>query len=104
MAGSIYKQAIPLANASRRPGEWQTYDIVWMAPTFNADGSPDAPARVTVLYNGVLVQHDFALSGETVYIEPPEYRAYHDAPIKLQAHGDPSPPISFRNMWVRQLQ
>jgi hypothetical protein len=103
MAGSVYKQSIPLANPSRRPGEWQSYDIVWIAPSFNADGSLKTPARVTVLFNGVLVQNDFELAGETRYRGPPGYRPYEEAPIMLQAHGDPSPPISFRNIWVREL-
>ncbi|HEX2167334.1 MAG TPA: DUF1080 domain-containing protein [Longimicrobiales bacterium] len=103
MAGSIYKQAIPLANPSRPPGEWQTYDVVWRAPRFDAQGALTAPARVTVFYNGVLVQDDFELLGETRYRGAPEYNAYESAPILLQAHGDPSPPISFRNIWVREL-
>ncbi len=101
--GSIYKQSIPLANAARKPGEWQTYDIVWTAPTFNADGSVKTPAAVTAFHNGVLVQNHFELKGETLYIGKPEYKKYDSAPIKLQAHGDPSPPISFRNIWVREL-
>jgi len=103
-AGSIYKQGIPLANAMRKPGEWQTYDVVWTAPTFNADGSVKTPAYVTVLHNGVLVQNHFELKGETLYIGKPVYKAYDGAPIKLQSHGDPSPPISFRNIWVRELK
>jgi Domain of Unknown Function (DUF1080) len=102
-AGSIYKQAIPLANPNRKPGEWQTYDVVWTAPTFNADGSLKAPANVTVLFNGVLVQNHFLLRGETLYIGQPFYKKYDAAPIKLQAHGDRSEPISFRNIWVREL-
>ena len=103
-AASIYKQGIPLANAMRKPGEWQTYDVVWTAPTFNADGSVKTPAYVTAFHNGVLVQNHFELKGETLYIGKPEYKAYDRAPIKLQAHGDPSPPISFRNIWVRELK
>jgi len=102
-AASIYKQGIPLVNASRKPGEWQTYDVIWTAPTFNADGSVKTAAHVTVLHNGVLVQNNFELKGETLYIGKPEYKKYDSAPIKLQAHGDPSPPISFRNIWVREL-
>lgn len=102
-AASIYKQAIPLVNASRKPGEWQTYDVVWTAPTFNGDGTVKTPAYVTVLHNGVLVQNHFELKGETLYIGPPVYKKYESAPIKLQAHGDPSPPISFRNIWVREV-
>ena len=103
-AASIYKQGIPLANAMRKPGEWQTYDVVWTAPTFNADGSVKTPAYVTAFHNGVLVQNHFELKGETLYIGKPEYKKYDTAPIKLQAHGDPSPPISFRNIWVRELK
>ncbi len=102
-AGSIYKQYIPLVNASRKPGDWQTYDVVWTAPTFNADGSVKTPAYVTVFHNGVLIQNHVELKGETLYIGKPEYKKYDTAPIKLQAHGDPSPPISFRNIWVREL-
>jgi hypothetical protein len=103
MAGSIYKQGIPLVNASRKPGEWQTYDVVWMAPTFNSDGSLRSPAYATVFFNGVLVQNHFVLQGETKNTGLPSYTAYTAAPIALQAHGDPSPPISFRNIWVRAL-
>ncbi len=102
-AASIYKQSPPLVNASRKPGEWQTYDVVWTAPTFNADGSVKTPAYVTAFHNGVLVQNHFALKGETLYIGKPEYKKYDSAPIKLQAHGDKSEPISFRNIWVREL-
>jgi 3-keto-disaccharide hydrolase len=103
MAGSVYKQSIPIANPSREPGQWQTYDVIWTAPTFRADGVLQTPAHVTALFNGVLVQNDFVLRGETVYIGTPEYSMHADAPIKLQAHNDPSPPISFRNIWVRVL-
>jgi hypothetical protein len=103
MVGSIYKQAIPLANASRKPGEWQAYDIAWTAPTFNADGSVKSPAFVTVLLNGVLVENHYELKGETRYIGKPFYKAYDRAPIKLQAHGDKSEPLSFRNIWIREL-
>jgi hypothetical protein len=101
--GSIYKQGIPLVNPSRKPGEWQSYEVVWTAPVFNADGSVKSPAYVTVFFNGVLVQNHFELKGETLYIGKPSYKKYDTAPIKLQAHGDPSPPISFRNIWVREL-
>jgi Domain of Unknown Function (DUF1080) len=104
MAGSIYKQAIPLANPGRKPGEWQTYDVVWTAPRFNDDGSLKTPAYATVLFNGVLVENHFELKGETLYIGKPFYKAYTTAPIKLQAHGDKSEPLSFRNIWVRPLE
>jgi hypothetical protein len=102
-AGSIYKQAIPLVNPSRKPGEWQTYDVIWTAPTFDAEGSLKTPAYVTVFFNGLLVQNHFELKGETLYIGQPSYRKYDSAPIKLQAHGDRSEPIIFRNIWVRDL-
>jgi hypothetical protein len=102
-AGSIYKQAIPLANAMRKPGEWNVYDVIWTAPRFNADGSLQSPARVTALHNGVLIQYKYALTGETVYIGQPKYKAHGATPVKLQSHGDPSEPISFRNIWLREL-
>jgi hypothetical protein len=102
-AASIYKQNPPLVNASRKPGQWQTYDVVWTAPLFHADGTLDTPAAVTVLHNGILVQNHFRLVGETVYIGKPSYQKYDRAPIKLQSHHDPSAPISFRNIWVREL-
>ena len=102
-AASLYKQHPPLVNAMRPPGQWQTYDVVWTAPTFAADGKVASPARVTAFHNGVLVQNDAVLAGETLYIGKPAYKVYDRAPIKLQAHGDPSPPLSFRNIWVREL-
>jgi len=101
--GSVYKQAIPLANACKKPGEWQTYDIIWTAPRFNADGTVKSPAKVTVIHNGVLLQNNFELKGETKYIGQPSYTKHGAAPIKLQAHGDPSEPISFKNIWIREL-
>ncbi|MEP6716198.1 MAG: DUF1080 domain-containing protein [Terriglobia bacterium] len=102
-AGSIYKQGIPLANPNRKPGEWQSFDVAWTAPVFNDDSSVKSPAYVTAFLNGVLVQNHFALKGETLYIGNPVYKKYDAAPIKLQAHGDRSEPISFRNIWVREL-
>jgi hypothetical protein len=104
MAGAIYKQGIPLVNPGRKPGEWQTYDVVWTAPTFNDDGSLKTPAYATVFFNGVLVQNHFELKGQTLNTGTPYYKAYTSAPIKLQAHGDKSEPISFRNIWVRELK
>ena len=103
-AGSLYKQHPPLVNASRKPGEWQSYDVVWTAPVFSPDGTVTSPARVTAFHNGVLIQNDAVLAGETLYIGKPVYKPYTAAPIKLQAHGDPSPPVSFRNIWVRELK
>lgn len=102
-AGSIYKQYIPLVNPMRPPGEWQVYDVIWTAPRFNADGSLQSAARVTALLNGVLVQNNVSLKGRTEYIGQPKYDPHGASPIKLQAHGDPSEPISFRNIWVRPL-
>lgn len=103
-AGAIYRQYIPLVNPSRPPGEWQTYDIVWVAPRFTSDGRLISPGRVTLFYNGILVQHDVPLVGPTAYWpDPPGYHAHGPSSIKLQAHGDPSKPISFRNIWVREL-
>ena len=100
---SIYKQHIPLANACKKPGEWQTYEIVWTAPRFNDDGSLKTLARVTAIHNGVLVQNNVEVKGSTMYIGPPAYKMHGPSPIKLQDHGDPSEPISYRNIWVREL-
>ncbi|WP_316794402.1 DUF1080 domain-containing protein [Pedobacter frigoris] len=103
-AASIYKQFVPLANPTNKPGEWNSYDVIWTAPTFNDDKSVKTPARVTVLFNGVLVQDNTILKGPTQYIGDPSYRKAHGAsPIKLQSHGDPSEPLSFRNVWLREL-
>jgi hypothetical protein len=101
--GSIYKQFVPLANPVQPPGEWQVYDIIWTAPRFNNDGSLQSPARVTAMLNGVLVQNNVSLKGRTEYIGQPTYKAHGASPIRLQSHGDPSEPISFRNIWLRNL-
>ncbi len=102
-AGAVYKQYPPLVNASRPPGEWQSYDVVWTAPTFNPDGSLRTPAYLTAFHNGALIQNHVALKGPTLYIGQPVYKAHGPTPIKLQSHNDPSPPISFRNIWIREL-
>jgi hypothetical protein len=102
-AASVYKQTPPLVNASREPGAWQSYDVVWDAPVFDSGGKLTKTAAVTVFHNGVLVQNHTVLSGETVFIGKPQYQPYQRAAIKLQAHGDPSAPISFRNIWLREL-
>ena len=101
--GSIYKQSVPLVNASRKPGEWQTFDIVWIAPQFNTRGVLVSLGRVTVFHNGVLVQSNTTILGDTPYIGHPSYRRHGPAPIKLQAHGDKSEPISYRNIWIRPI-
>ena len=102
-AAAIYKQYPPLANAMRKPGEWNTYDIIWTAPRFRPDGLLATPAYVTALHNGVLVQNNVALTGPTLNIGKAAYKPHGPSSIKLQAHGDPSAPISFRNIWVRVL-
>jgi len=102
--GAIYKQSIPLANPDLPAGQWNKYDIVWNAPEFNAGGKVTKPATVTVFLNGVLVQNNYELKGPTKYIGKPAYeKAHGKEPIKLQSHGDPSEPISFRNIWIREL-
>lgn len=101
--GSMYKQGAPLANACRPPGEWQVYDVIWNAPEFTANGQIKSLARVTVLHNGVLVQNNTYLLGDTPYIGYPSYRPHGPEAIKLQAHGDKSEPISYRNIWLRPL-
>ena len=101
-AASLYKQQAPLVNASRGPGQWQVYDIVFRAPRFNPDGSLRQPGYVTVLHNGVLVQDHTAIQGGTVYIGKPVYTAYPPKqPLLLQEHGCP---VSFRNIWIRELK
>ncbi len=99
-AASVYKQHIPLVNASRGPGEWQTYDIVFMAPQFGREGRMSRPATVTVFHNNVLVQNNVVLHGPTEYIGEPRYEAHGPAPIELQDHGSE---VAFRNIWVRPL-
>lgn len=101
--GSVYKQIAPLKNPARAPGEWQSFDVIWTAPVFAVDGSVTRPAYLSAFMNNVLVQDHVTLAGETVYIGKPHYKAHGPAPIKLQAHGDSSIPISFRNIWVRDL-
>lgn len=98
--GSIYKQTIPLVNACRKPGEWQTYDILYTAPRFNKDSILVTPARVTVIHNNVVVQMNTEIKGPTEYIGLPKYVAHGKSGIKLQDHGDL---VSFRNIWIREL-
>jgi len=98
--GSIYKQHIPLVNVCQKPGEWQSYDIIFTAPRFNKDRILIAPARMTVLQNGVLIQNNVEIKGNTVYRGFPSYKAHGKAPIQLQDHGNP---VSYRNIWIREL-
>lgn len=101
--GAIYKQAIPLANAMRKPGEWNVYDIIYTAPTFKEDGSYRTHPTVTVIHNGVVLQNHTQILGTTEWIGFPQVKKHGDGPIILQSHGDPSEPISFRNIWIREL-
>jgi hypothetical protein len=102
-AGSIYKQSRPLVNAMRKPGEWNVYDVLYTAPTFREDGTYRTPPQVTVLHNGVVVQNNTTIIGTTEYIGFPRVEKHGAGPIVLQSHGDPSEPISFRNIWIRKL-
>lgn len=100
--GSIYKQQPPMVNASRKPGEWQTFDIVFRAPRFDTAGAATSPARMTVHHNGVLVQDNVALLGPTTHMRRAPYEAHADRlPVSLQDHGDP---VRYRNIWVRELR
>ena len=99
-AGAIYKQHIPLVNASRGPGEWQTYDIFYRAPVFTDDGGLARAAIVTVIHNGVLIHHAAEIAGGTTYTGLPRYAAHGLLPLRLQNHGNP---VSYRNVWIRRL-
>lgn len=99
-ASAIYKQSIPLVNACRPAGEWQTYDIIFKAPVFNGDGIRVSPGYVTVLHNGVLVQNHVEIKGTTEYIGLPKNIAHGKAPIQLQDHSEA---VSYRNIWIREL-
>lgn len=99
-AGSIYKQAIPMVNASNPPGVWQTYDVVFIAPRFNDNGTLKTPGRITVFHNGVLIHHNTEIKGTTEYIGPPKVIPHGKGSLRLQDHGNPT---SFRNIWVREL-
>lgn len=101
-AAAIYGQYPPLVNASRKPGEWQTYDIVFHAPKFDARGALVSPARLTVIHNGVLVHDNDELTGPTAHKARPPYKAHAaKLPISLQDHGHP---VRYRNIWIRELQ
>ena len=100
-AAAIYKQTPPLVNVMRKPGEWNSYDIIWNTPRFDAEGALTEPATVTVLHNGVLVQNNFELLGDTPFNRPPRYRPHPpELPIRLQDHRNP---VRFRNIWVREI-
>ncbi len=99
-AGSVYKQHMPLVNASVAPGEWEVYDIIFRAPRFNKDGIKTSSAYVTVIHNGVVIQNHSEIKGTTEYIGMPKNEAHGKAPIKLQDHSNL---VSYRNIWVREL-
>jgi 3-keto-disaccharide hydrolase len=99
---SVYNQTPPMVNASRRPGEWQSYDIIFTAPRFEQDGKLLKPAYVTVLYNGVVVQNHTEIKGETFYDQPNVYSKHADKlPLVLMYHGNP---VRFRNIWIREIK
>lgn len=102
-AGSLYKQHAPLVNASKKPGEWQSYDIVYTAPVFGNDSTTYmVPPRITVFHNGTLIQNNVSLRGPTVYVGIPEYfvKKHGAGSIILQDHGNP---VAYRNIWIREL-
>jgi len=101
-AASVYKQHVPLVNASRPPGAWQYYDVVFVAPRFHPDGKLRLPGTLTVFHNGVVVQQDVELQGATTYRGLPRYTAHAERePLVLQFHNNP---VGFRNIWVRELK
>lgn len=100
-AGAIYGQYPPLFNASKPPGEWQTYDVAFRRPRFAEDGKLLEPARVTLIHNGILVQNNEEILGQTTWLKWTPYKKHADAgPIELQDH---SHPVKFRNIWIRNL-
>jgi hypothetical protein len=101
-AAALYGQYPPLVNASRPPGEWQTYDIIFHGPRFAADGKLLRTAHVTVLHNGVLAQDNVELTGPTANGVRPPYKAHPEKlPLSLQNHGNP---VRYRNIWIRELK
>ena len=101
--GSVYKQVRPLANAMRKPGEWNVYDIIYTSPVFNEDGTYKVAPTVTVIQNGIVLLNHYTIRGTTPYIGYPQVIPHGDGGIGLQDHGDPSEPISFRNIWIRKM-
>lgn len=102
MAAAIYGQHPPLVNACRPPGHWQTYDIVFSRPRFDADGKLKKPAFLTVFHNGIVVHNQVQLTGPTAHKQRPPYKQHPDRlPLSLQDHGNP---VRFRNIWIRDLE
>jgi Domain of Unknown Function (DUF1080) len=103
-AGAVYGQVAPLVNAMRPPGEWNAYDVMFTAPRFYDNGAILTPARVTVLHNGVLIQNNAEILGATgAWGEPGYHTSQESGPIRLQDHPGAGEPVSFRNIWVRNL-
>jgi hypothetical protein len=99
--GSIYKQVIPMANASSKPGQWNSFDIYYTSPRFRDNGSLEKPAYITLVHNGILTLHHFEIQGTIQYIGIPKYELHGRASIRLQSHGSR---VSFRNIWIREIQ
>jgi len=100
--GALYKQQPPAVNACRKPGEWQTYDMLFVRPRFAADGSLAKPGRISVLHNGVAIHSDTVIKGDTFFHAPPSYTKHDDAlPLMLQDHGNP---VQFRSIWARPFE
>jgi len=100
-AGAVYGQAPPLANVCRRPGEWQSYDIIFLRPMFGEGGLLVRPGRITVLQNGVAIHNNYAIQGATEHKKLAQYAPHGDkGPLVLQEHGNP---VRFRNIWIREL-
>ena len=98
--GSVYKQSAPLANAFTKTNEWQVYDIYWKAPRFGTNDELESPAMITVVLNGIVVQNNYVLKGNTPYTGLPKYVAHGRMPLSLQDHGVE---VAFRNIWIRDL-
>ena len=100
--GALYKQRPPAVNACRKPGEWQSYDILFTRPRFAADGTLDTPGRISVVHNGIAIHSNAEILGETFWHQPPGYQQHPDAlPLAIQDHGNP---VQFRSIWVRPFE
>lgn len=98
--GSIYKQAVPMVNACKKPGSWESFDIFFTAPTFFPNGALNKPAFITVLQNGILILNHFQIQGTIDYVGYPKYEPHGPAPLHIQGHGSE---VSFRNIWIREI-
>jgi hypothetical protein len=102
LCASVYNQRPPMVNACRKPGEWQTYDILFTTPRFAEDGKTQQPGYVTVLHNGVLVQNHTEIKGNTYFDRKTAYTKHADKlPLVLMYHGNP---VRFRNIWIREIK